>query len=92
MDITVQISPAEINKSLTPIIMSTLEEHEFIFGTQKKTFYLAAGPQDGPLLVFIHGWPTIAKTWQHQLKAFALLGFRVVAPDMPGKFDGSLLL
>lgn len=71
-------------------MISAMEEHEFTFSTQKKTFYLAAGPQNGPLLVFIHGWPTIAKTWQHQLTAFALLGFRAVAPDMPGKFDGEL--
>jgi soluble epoxide hydrolase/lipid-phosphate phosphatase len=48
------------------------------------TFYLSAGPESGPLLVFIHGWPGIAETWTPQLNAFAALGFRVVAPDMRG--------
>jgi hypothetical protein len=31
------------------------------------------------------GWPAIAKTWKHQLETFAGLGFRAVAPDMPGR-------
>ena len=49
-----------------------------------KTAYLTAGPKSGPLLIFVHGWPGIAKTWQPQLNAFAALGFRVVAPDTRG--------
>jgi len=53
-------------------------------GSGKQIFYLSAGPSDGPLIFFLHGWPGIALTWQHQLQAFARLGFRVVAPDMPG--------
>lgn len=37
--------------------MVALEEHEFTYGEggEKKTFYLAAGPKEGPLLIFIHG-------------------------------------
>ncbi|KAJ2984286.1 hypothetical protein NQ176_g52 [Zarea fungicola] len=64
--------------------MTIYEEHRVSFGDGKTIFYLAAGPLSGPLLIFMHGWPAIAKTWQPQIKAFALLGFRVVAPDMPG--------
>lgn len=48
------------------------------------THYLAAGPHDGPLLVFVHGWPELSLSWRHQLPVFAALGFRVVAPDMRG--------
>ncbi|MBT4687926.1 MAG: alpha/beta hydrolase [Rhodospirillaceae bacterium] len=48
------------------------------------TFYLAAGPEDGPLLIFVHGWPELSISWRHQLPAFAALGFRCVAPDMRG--------
>ena len=48
------------------------------------TGYLASGPQDGPLLVFCHGWPELSLSWRHQLPAFAALGFRCVAPDMRG--------
>ena len=66
--------------------MVAIEEHEFTYGVgdTKKTFFLAAGPKDGPLIVFVHGWPSIAKTWKNQLETFASLGFRVIAPDMPG--------
>ncbi len=48
------------------------------------TFYLAAGPEDGPLIVFVHGWPEQAISWRHQLPVLAGLGFRAVAPDMRG--------
>jgi soluble epoxide hydrolase/lipid-phosphate phosphatase len=62
---------------------SNLEEHEFSTNEQK-TFYLSAGSKDGPLLIFVHGWPAIAETWKPQLSAFAALGFHVIAPDMRG--------
>ena len=48
------------------------------------TFHLAAGPDDGPLVVFVHGWPELSISWRHQLPALAALGFRAVAPDMRG--------
>ncbi|MFA7594723.1 MAG: alpha/beta hydrolase [Novosphingobium sp.] len=50
--------------------------------------YLEAGPVDGPLLIFIHGWPELAISYRHQLPVFGQLGFRAIAPDMPG-FGGS---
>jgi soluble epoxide hydrolase / lipid-phosphate phosphatase len=48
------------------------------------TFYLAAGPEDGPLVIFIHGWPELSISWRHQLPMLASLGFRAIAPDMRG--------
>ncbi len=48
------------------------------------TNYLAAGPEDGPLIIFVHGWPELSLSWRHQLPVFAGLGFRAVAPDMRG--------
>jgi pimeloyl-ACP methyl ester carboxylesterase len=48
------------------------------------TFYLAAGPEDGPLVIFIHGWPELSISWRHQLPTLAALGFRTIAPDMRG--------
>ena len=49
-----------------------------------RTFYLASGPSDAPLIVFVHGWPELSISWRHQLPCFASLGFRAVAPDMRG--------
>lgn len=48
------------------------------------TGYLACGAEDGPLLIFCHGWPELSLSWRHQLPAFAALGFRCIAPDMRG--------
>jgi soluble epoxide hydrolase / lipid-phosphate phosphatase len=66
--------------------MVTYTEHtvKYTSNGSKQIHYLAAGPQDGPLLIFIHGWPGIASTWKPQMDAFSALGFRVAAPDMPG--------
>src|SRR5215469_3972130 len=47
-------------------------------------FYLACGPADGPLVVFVHGWPELSISWRHQLPCFGGLGFRAIAPDMRG--------
>lgn len=64
--------------------MASFTHHEVAYAGDKKIHYLAAGPTDGPLILFIHGWPATAITWKYQIDAFAAVGFRVVAPDMPG--------
>jgi pimeloyl-ACP methyl ester carboxylesterase len=56
----------------------------FVHTARHHTHYLACGPADGPLLVFVHGWPEQAISWRHQLAAFGALGFRAVAPDLRG--------
>jgi pimeloyl-ACP methyl ester carboxylesterase len=48
------------------------------------SFYLACGAADGPLIIFVHGWPELSISWRHQLPAFAALGLRAIAPDMRG--------
>lgn len=63
--------------------MSELEEQTIQTGSHT-SFYLAAGPKDGPLIMFVHGWPELSLSWRHQLPAMAALGFRCVAPDMRG--------
>lgn len=52
------------------------------------THYLEAGPDDGPLLVFVHGWPSIGLVWRAQIEAFAADGWHCVAPDLRG-YGGS---
>ena len=53
-----------------------------------RTSYLQIGPADGPLLIFVHGWPELGLIWRHQMEHFARLGWRCVAPDMRG-YGGS---
>ena len=39
---------------------------------------------DGPLVVLCHGFPELAYSWRHQLKALAEAGYHAVAPDQRG--------
>jgi pimeloyl-ACP methyl ester carboxylesterase len=43
---------------------------------------------DGPLVIFLHGFPLFWWTWRHQLQALADAGYRAVAVDMRG-YGGS---
>lgn len=60
-----------------------ITEHAVI-SPRHTTSYLAAGPEEGPLIIFLHGWPELSISWRHQLPTFAALGFRAIAPDMRG--------
>lgn len=50
---------------------------------------LAAGPQDGELVLLLHGFPQAGYAWRNQLPVLATLGFRVVAPDQRGYSAGA---
>jgi pimeloyl-ACP methyl ester carboxylesterase len=43
-----------------------------------------AGPEDGPPVVLLHGFPEFWFSWHRQMAALAAAGFRVVAPDQRG--------
>ena len=42
------------------------------------------GPEDGPLVLLLHGFPEFWWSWRHQLVALGDAGFRAVAPDLRG--------
>lgn len=50
---------------------------------------LADGPEDGPLLLLLHGLPRNRWEWHHQIPAMAEKGFRAVAPDLRGFCPGA---
>lgn len=52
------------------------------------TRYMECGPSDGPLMIFLHGWPAIGAMWRAQMDAFAAEGWHCVAPDLRG-YGGS---
>ena len=52
------------------------------------THYLECGPTEGPLMIFLHGFPSIGLIWRTQMEAFAVDGWHCVAPDLRG-FGGS---
>lgn len=45
---------------------------------------LQDGPRDGPLLIFLHGFPEFSYGWRKQMPFFAAQGYRVWAPDSRG--------
>lgn len=60
---------------------------------------LEAGPQDGPAVLLLHGFPELAWSWRKVMPALAQAGYRVLAPDQRGygrtvgwdcRYDGDL--
>lgn len=47
-----------------------------------------AGEPGAPVVVLCHGFPELAYTWRHQVKALADAGYHVLAPDQRG-YGGS---
>jgi pimeloyl-ACP methyl ester carboxylesterase len=45
---------------------------------------VAAGPNHGPLIILLHGFPEFWYSWRKQIGPLAAAGFRVVAPDQRG--------
>ena len=50
---------------------------------------LVDGPEDGPLLILLHGLPRNNWEWHHQIPPMAAMGFRTVAPDLRGFCAGA---
>jgi len=42
------------------------------------------GPEDGPVVLLLHGFPEFWYGWRQQIPALAAAGFRVLAPDQRG--------
>ncbi len=49
----------------------------------------AAGPEDGELVLLLHGFPQSSWSWRHQLEALGDAGFRAVAFDQRGYSPGA---
>jgi pimeloyl-ACP methyl ester carboxylesterase len=43
-----------------------------------------AGPEGGPLLILLHGFPELWYSWHRQIAPLAAAGFHVVVPDQRG--------
>ncbi|GAA1289523.1 alpha/beta hydrolase [Saccharothrix xinjiangensis] len=49
---------------------------------------IAAGPEDGRPVLFLHGFPEAAIAWEHQVAVLGRAGFRAVAFDQRGYSPG----
>lgn len=46
--------------------------------------FFTAGPEDGPVLLLIHGYPEMAIAWRRLVAPLVAAGFRLVMPDLRG--------
>jgi len=49
--------------------------------------HIAEKGKQGPVVLFLHGFPELWYSWRHQIVALSSLGYRAVAPDLRGYGD-----
>ncbi|HEV3025573.1 MAG TPA: alpha/beta fold hydrolase, partial [Pirellulales bacterium] len=59
-------------------------EHLAISTNDLRLHVVAAGPEQGPLVILLHGFPEFWYGWRHQIGPLAAAGYRVWAPDQRG--------
>lgn len=58
--------------------------HRSIKPGAAELFAVEAGPEDGPLVILLHGFPEFWYGWRHQIVPLAQAGYRVLVPDQRG--------
>lgn len=59
-------------------------EHTRIDTNGVELHAVVAGPEDGPLVVLLHGFPEFWYAWRGQFTGLVDAGYRVIAPDQRG--------
>ena len=74
-----------------PALAALASEHpeaalraRFVVAGGRRLHVVEAGPEDGPPVLLLHGFPEFWWGWRRQLPALATAGWRAVAPDLPG--------
>ena len=57
---------------------------EIIETNHIKLHVLADGPENGPSVILLHGFPEFHYGWKKQIPALVAAGFRVIVPDQRG--------
>jgi len=66
------------------ILMPQDFEHRVLRLADINMHVVIEGPEDGPLVVLLHGFSEFWYIWRYQIKALSAAGYRVVAPDQRG--------
>jgi pimeloyl-ACP methyl ester carboxylesterase len=67
----------------TAVSMTQVTVGSFVFDVR------VAGPENGPVVILLHGFPETSYEWRHQMTALAAAGYRAVAPDQRGYSPGA---
>lgn len=59
-------------------------EHRYVRTNGITLHVVFTGPEDGPPVLLLHGFPEFWYGWRHQIPFLAGLGFRVIVPDQRG--------
>lgn len=74
---------SEADPSAGQIALTQVAVGDFTFDVRM------AGPDDGEVVILLHGFPQTSYEWRHQLGALAEAGYRAVAPDQRGYSHGA---
>lgn len=58
--------------------------HQYLKSNGVTLHTVVAGPEDGPPVILLHGFPEFWYGWRRQIPYLAERGFRVIAPDQRG--------
>ena len=61
--------------------------HRYAQANGVRLHYVEGGPEGGPLVVLLHGFPETWRAWREVMPRLAAAGYRVVAPDHRGYGD-----
>ena len=64
------------------VMLQLTEKYYPVNGIRMHT--VESGPDDGPVVIFLHGFPEFWYGWRRQIGFFAERGYRVVVPDQRG--------
>src|SRR5262245_20786923 len=64
--------------------MSDLYPSRYIEANGLRFHYVENGPQDGPPVLMLHGFPEFWYSYRYQLGALGQAGYRAIAPDLRG--------
>ncbi len=59
-------------------------DHQFVETNGIHLNVVQSGPEDGPLVILLHGFPEFSYSWRKQIPHLASAGYRVWAPDQRG--------
>src|SRR5690348_10019785 len=75
-----QSSVSSVNSASVPFVLEHLNFHNGPI----ELHAVAAGREDAPVVLLLHGFPEFWYSWHRQIEPLASAGFRVIVPDQRG--------